>query len=329
MAKDIIIEKYNDYFQDRWDKFVLNDSMNGTFLQTRNFLDYHPRGRFIDNSLLFLNGSNIVAVIPAYIQTEGRVLNSHQGSTYGGLIVGKNFCKIGNLDLIFQQLDKYLIDNNIQEIILKQTGRIYQKSPTELLDYYFFINGYIVSAEVGYYIDFSKYNEEIISNYTSSRRRDYRYSLKNGLSFKKLSTAEEIAQFYEVLCDNYIKFTKTPIHTLGELLDFKQNRLKENTQFYGVYLEDELIAASMIFLFGKKNFHTQYLAVKQNRTDKFANEFLYTKLIEVAKDEKFEILSFGTSTFDGGKVLNRPLAQFKEGFGTQEYINRTYKKIIR
>lgn len=329
MAKNPEIVLYEDKYKDKWDRFI-TESVNGTFLQSRQFLDYHPAERFIDNSLLFMNGGNIVAILPAVIkQGDRKILISHQGSTFGGIILSKLSMTIAYLDMIFEQLNLYLADSNFDEIILKQPGRIYLKDVSELLDYYYFMNGYTVSQEVGYYIDYSNYNKDIISNFSSSRRRDYRYSLKNEFEFKKLETKDQIAEFYSILCDNYTKFNKTPVHTLDELLDFKYSRLPQNTDFYGVYLQNEMVAGGMIFNFEKKVFHTQYLAVRQDMTKIFANEFLYENLIETAKNNGFTYMSFGTSTFDGGKILNRPLAQYKEGFGTCEYVNRTYSKICK
>lgn len=328
MAKNVEIIQYSDEYREKWDKFI-KESVNGTFIQSRNFLDYHPKDRFIDNSLLFINGGNILAVLPAnIINDDSKILCSHQGSTFGGIIISEQALCISYLDLIFEKLDEYLRENNFGKVILKQPGRIYLKNKSELLDYYYFLNGFSVAQEVGYYIDYSDYEEEIISNYSASRRRDFRYSLKNELSFKQLESKEEIKNFYDILCDNYKKFDKTPVHTYEELLDFRFDRLPDNTRFYGIFLNHEMIAGGMIFRFDKQVFHTQYLAVRQDMTKIFANEYLYTKLIETAKGEGFKYMSFGTSTFDGGKVLNRQLAQFKEGFGTNEYVNRTYSKAM-
>lgn len=330
MAKDIEICLYTEELKDKWDRFVLTESMNGTFLQSRQFLEYHPQGRFVDHSLLFMNGGTIVAVLPANLVTDDKkTLYSYQGSTFGGLVVGTQFLKISYLDLIFEKLDAYLIENGFDEIILKQPGRIYQKHPSELLDYYLFLHGYSDSQEVGYYVDFSDYADDIISSFSASRRRDYRYALKNDYTFKRLNCEREIRQFYEILSDNYTKFGKLPVHTAEELLDFKFSRLPENTDFYGVYLGGEMIAGSMVFQFDRRVFHTQYLAVRQDKTGLYANEFLYKNLIETAKKEGFSYLSFGTSTLEGGKVLNRPLAQYKEGFGTTTYVNKTYRKNLK
>lgn len=330
MAKEITIVQYNKIYKEKWDRFVLTESINGTFLQTMNFYDYHPEGRFVDNSLLFLCGNTIVAVLPACVkENKDKVLYSHPGSTFGGLIIGEKFNKISYLEPIFAKLHEYLINNNFDEIILKQPGRIFQNSDSQLLDYFLFMNEYTSSMEVGYYIDYSNYDENIINNFTASRRRDYRYSLKNEFEFRELHNEREIKEFYYILCDNYSKFEKKPVHSIQELLDFKFSRLDKYTRFFGVFREEKMVAGGMVFLFEDKIFHTQYLAVAQDKTNLFASEFLYTNLINEAKEKGYKMLSFGTSTLEGGKILNKSLAVFKEGFGTTEYVNSTYKKCMK
>ena len=80
---------YDPSWDERWDRFVMEGSANGTFLQTRRFLGYHPSGRFEDASLMALDGQELVAVCPAAAQTvDGvRMLRSHPGSTFGGLVI--------------------------------------------------------------------------------------------------------------------------------------------------------------------------------------------------------------------------------------------------
>ena len=45
-------EKYEDSLEEQWDKFIAEKSINGTFLQSRRFFNYHPAGRFKDVSLV-------------------------------------------------------------------------------------------------------------------------------------------------------------------------------------------------------------------------------------------------------------------------------------
>lgn len=44
------IQSYDSQYEAMWDQFVLESTVNGTFLQTRRFLNYHPEGRFQDAS---------------------------------------------------------------------------------------------------------------------------------------------------------------------------------------------------------------------------------------------------------------------------------------
>ena len=48
MSEGYYIIKYNSSLEHEWDEFI-NNSINGTFLQSRRFLNYHPEGRFVDN----------------------------------------------------------------------------------------------------------------------------------------------------------------------------------------------------------------------------------------------------------------------------------------
>ena len=49
------VRPYTPADEAEWDRFVMHESGNGTFLQTRNFLNYHPAGRFTDASLMVYN----------------------------------------------------------------------------------------------------------------------------------------------------------------------------------------------------------------------------------------------------------------------------------
>ena len=40
----LTVTKYTDDKELLWDRFVREESMNGTFLQTRNFINYHAPG---------------------------------------------------------------------------------------------------------------------------------------------------------------------------------------------------------------------------------------------------------------------------------------------
>ena len=63
----ITVRKYKQSELEAWDNFV-KLSNNGTLFHSRKFLNYHPKDRFLDNSLIFQTNGNIISVLPAAIR---------------------------------------------------------------------------------------------------------------------------------------------------------------------------------------------------------------------------------------------------------------------
>lgn len=328
---ELTITSYTEDWAKRWDRFVLGEAVNGTFLQTRNFLSYHPAGRFQDRSQLVLKGTNIVAVIPACEGQEEskRAFVSHSGSTFGGIMMAKAFYDIEHVGAVVRALDGWLLGSGFEKVVLKQTSDLFSSKPTDLLSYFLFQRGYAHYAELSFAVDCRALAEDVTSVFASARRRGYHHAEKNGLAFIALSEDEQIERFFNILCGNLAKFGSRPVHTLDELLEFKHHRLSDIIRFYGVYAGDEMIAGSMVFLFGKRVFHTQYLAADPAFLQLYPMNFLNTELIKEAKALGFSWLSFGISTEERGRVLNEGLAKFKEGFGAVCINNETYFKDIK
>lgn len=322
------IKKYTDDMQEKWDEFVQYQSCNGTFLQTRNFLNYHGN-KFKDASFAIYKGQGtIVAVVPACLIEirDKKVFYSHAGSTFGGIVIGKAFYNIEHVDAIMQVLEVYWREQGYDEVKLRQTSTIFAKRNIELLDYFLYKYGYIPYDELSSYVDFEEYREDVISNFSAGRRRDYKYALKNALAFRKIEKDEEIMEFYQLLCLNLEKYETQPVHSCSELVDFKNQRLKDIVEFYAVYMGEKMVAGSMVFKFENRVFHTQYLAADPIYLKFYTMNYLDGELISLAMRSGYRFFSFGISTEEQGRILNKSLAQFKEGFGTQFGINRTYTK---
>ncbi|MCR4678884.1 MAG: GNAT family N-acetyltransferase [Lachnospiraceae bacterium] len=322
-----MVVKYEDKYEDAWDEFVLHNSINGNFLQTRKFLNYHPNGRFLDASILFMKDGEIAAVIPANEVDNGNILLAHQGSTYGGLVVGEKYANSTNYDWIFAEMISYFKEKGYKRAEMSMHSWLYSpcEKHHELCEYYFQINGFSVRSEIGFFIDLSCLDENFESSFEKLKRRKLNKAKRQGLTLKKLSTDTEVEAFYNVLKENMKKFDTVPVHTKEEILDFKNMRLAEVTSFYGVYHEDKMIAGSMVWNFcDKKVFHTQYLASLHDYLDMCPNEFLYAGLIQAAKEGGYRFLSYGTASLNNGRTYNESLGMYKEGFNTDSYMNRCY-----
>lgn len=321
---------YTPDMEEKWDRFVLEKSMNGTFLQTRRFIGYHPADRFQDCSVCVCKGTELVAVILACeIQDQGkRTFFAHKGTTFGGITIAKAAYTASSVNEIMEGLLAFLQEVGFEKIYLKMVADIYQQEDTTLLNYFLYQYGFTSYEELNYYLPLDKYREDVAAQFTSSKRRDYRYSLKSGFTFRKLETREEIAQYYGVLLKNLEKLGLRAVHSLEDLYDLKFNRFDDRIAFYGVFLEDTLVAGSMLFYFGNGVVHTQYLSSDEAYLKMFPMDFLIFNLIQTAVDEKMDIFSFGICTEDQGRYLNLGLSRFKEGFGTQFSLNRSYEKML-
>lgn len=325
------IVQFDDSKTSAWDDFVLNKSMNGTFLQTRKFINYHQEGKFDDCSLMIFKGNDLVAVVLAcscVIDGE-KYFFSHRGTTFGGLIVSRNVYSATDISEIMDLLDEKIKGCGFDKCYMKLTPQIFQRENADLIDYFFYQKGYREYTELNFYMNLDRYRSDVASQFSASKRRDFRYSMKNNLSFKELQSDVEIREFYEVLQLNLQKLNLRSVHSYEDLLELKNNRFNDEIHFYGVFFEDEMIAGSMIFIFDHKVFHTQYLSSNQKYLKLYPMDFLIYNLIRVAIDKEMESFTFGICTEDQGRYINLGLSRFKEGFGTEYCLNKSYEKDYR
>ena len=323
------VEQYCNAKEKEWDEFVLQKSMNGTFLQTRRFINYHDKDKFKDSSLMFYKGNSLVAVVLACICVidDLAYFHSHRGTTFGGLIISQQIYSTSAVNEIMDLFENKVRELGCKACYVKQTPSIFQKINTDLLDYYFFQKGYHEYTELNFYMRLNDYKEDILARFSSSKRRDYRYSLKNDFAFRKLSTPEEIGEFYDVLQLNLRKLGLQSVHSYEDLLDLKYNRFSQNIEFYGVYLGQKMVAGSMIFIFAGNVFHTQYLSSDQEYLNLYPMDFLIYNLIKTAVEQEMNVFTFGICTEDQGRYLNLGLSRFKEGFGAKYCLNKSFEKI--
>jgi len=112
-------EKYTEQDEKKWDDFVMDKSVNGTFLQTRRFLNYHPKDRFVDESIIIYNKkNNIAAVCPACLVEENgnKIFFSHKGTTFGGIITDKKHYRAKYIIEMVKELKEYCENHKPQQI---------------------------------------------------------------------------------------------------------------------------------------------------------------------------------------------------------------------
>lgn len=323
------IISYEEKYEEQWDDFVENEAINGTFLQQWKFLNYHGKDRFRDCSIMFWSKNKLVAVCPACIIVEKgkKIFYSHMGSTYGGLVVSKELLRAEKMKALIDSFENFLKEHQFNKCILKPTMSLLCVRPQDIIEFFMYFNGYRESKELNIYIDYSCYNTvDIINNFSKMKRRNTKKCLDEGMQLRQLKSYQSIKEFHRVLSKNLLKYNKTPVHTVEELMVL-QERLGKNIKFYGAYLNEKLLAGTMVFLFEKTQLaHTQYLAADPDYNYLNPMTFIYYKMIEVFAQEKYHFLSWGIATEHLGRDINYNLANNKEEFGSLHCINYIYEK---
>lgn len=328
----IRVERFTPNDEVIWDNFIVSENaFFATFLHSRNFLNYHPLKRFVDHSLLFYNNkNNLIAVLPA-CETENdskKILFSHKGSTFGGFVIDRKSYKTEIVDALLESFEEYCRFNGIFSAYLKQTSDFFcTEGVGGLLEFLYAYRGYKNNTELNTIVDFRVYKEDILSNFEQGKRTNVNNCLKKNLEFRTLNSRSEIAAMYEILSENLKKYDTHPVHTLEELYDFNETRLKDETEFVGVFDGNVQIAGGMLFKFKESNvLHTQYLCADPIYSKLSPMTFLYFSVIQKAKNEKYNGVSWGISTEDSGKKINWGLTRSKEAFGGRYSLNKTFYK---
>ncbi len=302
--------KYQSAFYEEWNAFIA-EAKNATFLFHRDFMEYH-NDRFDDCSLMVFKNNSLLAVLPAHV--KGDVLYSHQGLTYGGIVV-KEEMKTELFISLFKKLLYYLHENGIKEFVVKKIPSFYTRHFNDEIDYLAFaLKAVCFRADTCSVLDL---HNPVISK---SRLRDAKKAANLGI------TVKETADFYHfwkhVLTPNLeMKYGVKPVHSYEEIVMLKA-RFSENIRFFQLILHNEIIGGTVLFL-SEKVVHVQYISGLPAYKNTGALDFLFITLIEKFK-HTYTFFDFGTSNENQGRQLNKGLISWKEAFGARTCIQPFY-----
>lgn len=307
------IKRYDSSLQPIWNEFVAR-SKNGTFLFDRRFMDYHS-DHFTDCSLLFYRKGRLYALLPANI--SGATLYSHQGLTYGGLLMdGKATAE--DILLLFAKLNEWLHGEGIGKVIYKAMPWIYHRLPAQE-DLYALTevcHAHLMAREISSTILLQR-----PIKFTESRKSGLRKALREGLSVRE---SDDMAAFWQMLDDNLTTRHHThPVHTLAEL-QLLRGRFPEQIRLFLIYNKEGIpVGGTLIFETGQV-VHTQYIASTDEGKAHGALDLLFDELIN-RRYSHGTYFDFGKSTEQGGHYLNEHLIFQKEGFGGRGVCYDTYE----
>ena len=307
------IERYDaSCHEEAWNSFVAK-SKNGTFLFDRNYMDYH-HDRFTDHSLMCYFKDHLYAILPA--NEKGETIFSHQGLTYGGLIMDER-ATAENIISLFRQINNYYRQHGFQHMVYRPTPWIYHNLPAEEDIYAIFhaCNAKLTAKEISTTIMAGR-----PMKWSTLRTRCANKARKNEVTVHQ---SDDFGAFWNILSNNLTnKYQVKPVHTLHEIR-LLQSRFPNNIRLTGAFLHGEMIGGILLY-HTKQVVHSQYIAANDLGKELGAIDLIMHEILHQEKMEQ-TYFDFGKSTEAHGTVLNENLIHQKEGFGGRAVCYDTYE----
>ena len=296
------IRRYTPEHVDEWNQFVA-ESKNGVFLFDRRYMDYHS-DRFCDHSLMFYLDGRLLAVLPAHL--SGDTLCSHNGLTYGGLVMSNRLTVVQTMHL-FREMNEYLRSQGIRHVSYKAIPWIYHRLSAEedLYALYHECHAHIVARDfaTNIYLSAGLRWERV-------RRRGIVRARNAGVVVERSNHYEA---FWQVLADNLMnKYGVKPVHSLQEI-ELLHGRFPQNIQLYQAVREGKVLGGVVLYI-SSQVVHAQYSSASPEGKKLGVIDLLYDQIFKDYRD--YPYFDFGRSTeHPDGSGLNENLVFQKEGYG--------------
>jgi hypothetical protein len=297
---------------EHWNAFI-STAKNATFLFHRDFMEYHA-DRFQDYSLMVFEEEKLVALLPA--NKVDNVVHSHQGLTYGGLVLGKN-AKLSTTIEVYKSVLKFLFENNIEKLSLKEIPSIYCTVFSDEINYL----SHICKSQL-----LMKHAVSVISlkqdiTISKSRRECINRGKKNNLIIKEETKFDVF--WNQLLIPNLKeKYNAVPVHSADEI-SLLQKRFPDNIRHFNVYHNNELVCGTTVFI-TEKVVKPQYISGNENNNELGSLDFLYDFLINTFSKGK-DYFDFGPSHENHGQNIVASINFWKESFGAKSVVQDFYE----
>ena len=312
-AATFSVERYTPDCKAKWDMF-LNTAKNATFLFRRDYMDYH-RDRFADHSLMVFCGNKLVALLPANLAADGTLI-SHEGLTYGGLVVSRP-ATLHDVLACFHACLRYLHEQRISRLLYKRIPGFYNTLPDDEVAYALFL------------LEARLYRRDCAVVISQADRLPFqerrKRQIKKADRFNvRIVQETNYGTFWErVLVPRLAaRHGVRPVHSVEEIT-LLASRFPDNIKQFSAYCGEDIVAGTTIYETPSVA-HAQYIAVTDQGQKIGALDYLFRWLIDECYRSK-QYIDLGICNEREGRSLNQGLQDWKEGFGGRCYGHDFYE----
>lgn len=259
--------------------------------------------------------SELYALLPA--NRLGDTFYSHQGLTYGGLLMTSD-SKTAVVRDVFVAVNAFLRQEGISQVIYKHIPWVYASLPSEedLFALPHVCKAQICSRDVATVVMLSHRLP-----FSELRKRCVKKARKAGVEIREV---EDCGAFWPLLEANLkTRYNARPVHSLEEIALLK-SRFPQQIRLFVAYHGDHLVGGTLLFLCGH-TVKTQYISANEEGRRIGALDLLFSTLLDKCGKNGMEYFDFGTSNRAENNDLNDSLIFQKEGFGGRAVCYDTYE----
>jgi hypothetical protein len=312
-VKEMNIVQYTNIQAAEWDAFV-RESKNGTFLLERSFMDYHS-DRFQDCSLMIYEDNLLIGLFPANWEEKGHIVWSHQGLTYGGLVMSAHSTTVHLMEIV-RKMNEGLREEGIRRVVYKAVPWIYHLVPAEE-------DLYAIHHECRYTLLERDISSAVMLQRPLGWKKDRRHGLKKATeSGIAVGQSADYATFWNILTHNLETcHGVSPVHSLNEIL-LLQQRFPHNIMLFAGHKDGEMLGGCVVYV-TPQVVHAQYIsATPEGKRLGVVDAIIHHLFFEAFP--QFTYFDFGKSTEQHSDTLNENLIYQKEGFGARGVCYDTY-----
>lgn len=310
-ALSIELRQYQAQDKELWDDFVWK-SRNGTIFHTRQFLSYHDPKKFTDHSFIFSKDGAIVGVLTGAM--EGKTFVSHPGASYGGIVLSPELGMKETGEMLDALIEYGKKEKWAGVTFLRLTPPSVRKYSSDDQEYWLHQKGFQIERfELASSLFLKGKNAETLPDtFTGKCRNALRKAEKSGLTFKE---TDDFKSFWKILESTLTeRHQSKPTHSIDEIESLKK-LFPKHIRLFAAFKEKEMIGGIVTFTLHDKAIYTLYIAQNYEHQELRSVHLIVTELARVCIKEGKDVLHFGISTEEKGKVVNDGLFFFKESFG--------------
>lgn len=320
MSNAITVHPYTEAHRAEWDAFV-ERSNNGTMFHQQRFLEYHPSGKWQWHHLMFREGDRLVGVLPAGIGKDG-ALWSPTGASYGSIVVAdESFERCLH---IVDAFIAYATSIGLRDAYLIPPPLIYTLNYSQHVEYAMLYRKADFELHyISHAIDLKRGNA-FLDHFDPTARKSIRKILREEqISIRE---SDDYATFHKILVENKARHDARPTHTLDDLLRLRE-LMPEKLRLNMVYLGDEPIAGSLLFLANRKVVLCFYNMLRYEYEHLRPIYLVMYETCRWAIEHGYEWVDIGVSQdtkADDPMTPSLGLITFKERFDARGILRSTY-----